>query len=671
MNKKLIVLFWLGLAVFLSGADGAGLVSGEPLACGVEAGPLAYPGISNQPVGAVYVYNSKRPDIFLYSSHFAKGLVLYKYVRDKDGVPVFGSPRVIDIPGLDAKSFSASRIFQDADGSIHGLWCGQDAIYHGQFDPKTLTFGKLNSAKLDFLPRSPNALEVCQNADGSCEMIIGLSDGQSGRAPAFEFDPKYLSYYRSPEYSMYDGAGVSRGGFPYAALYSFAISRLSDMSASGFRLISPTAKEVRVSFLTITKVNFGPGREKGLVTGSENGGLYYYRALSDHCDVDVKKSIVDKNFITIRHPAIWASPIAYPNPQTGYSDLISGAEGGTYFYRFTGKFSDKGSPVFDEAVPVLETDSDLYGGTLTVPDVVDWDGDGSLDIVSGNSQGFILFFRNDGTNRQPNFLPAVKLTAGGRVIHIQAGYGGSIQGPGEARWGYTCPTTVDWNNDGLPDIVMNDITSRYTVYMNKGTAKKPDLDHGSPLYFDGLELHGTWRCKPAIGRLGDQTALITLDDDDQLHLYYQVDIYNLSDGGKLKLSDGSDISANFLKAGGTGRLKLCLFDWDGDNNKDLIIGTPRHASVPNPDTGYPWNAKKKYKGQGSAVLFMKNIGTDKQPVFEFPMFFKYLDWPIFLGQHSCSPAIAHLGSGDKPGLLVGVETGRYMFYAYDDLRIYE
>lgn len=36
-----------------------------------------------------------------------------------------------------------------------------------------------------------------------------------------------------------------------------------------------------------------------------------------------------------------------------------------------------------------------------------------------------------------------------------------LQGPGEANWGHTCPTVVDWNRDGLADIVMSDSTATH------------------------------------------------------------------------------------------------------------------------------------------------------------------------------------------------------------------
>ena len=49
----------------------------------------------------------------------------------------------------------------------------------------------------------------------------------------------------------------------------------------------------------------------------------------------------------------------------------------------------------------------------------------------------------------PDAIPA--LLAGTYRIRIQAGENGSIQGPAEAKWGYTTQTVADWDHDGRLD----------------------------------------------------------------------------------------------------------------------------------------------------------------------------------------------------------------------------
>jgi hypothetical protein len=300
---------------------------------------------------------------------------------------------------------------------------------------------------------------------------------------------------------------------------------------------------------------------------------------------------------------------------------------------------------------------------LPVPTVCDWDGDGDKDIVAGDSEGFILFFENRGSNKDPRFLPGARLEAGGQTIHIQSGYADDIQGPGEARWGYVCPTVVDWDQDGDLDIVMSDATAKHTVYINKGTSKQPKLAAGAPIYYDGLDLFGTWRVRPAAGLMDGRMTYVALDDNDDFHMYWQQDARNVTDGNKLCLDTGEVIHANYLDAGGSGRLKLELADWDRDGVKDLIVGTPRHASVPDPKRGLPQSLGKP----GSAVLFLKNTGTEAEPKFAFPQLFAFKGKPIYLGQHACGPTVADFGDPDGPGLIVAEESGRFFYYARKDL----
>jgi hypothetical protein len=47
------------------------------------------------------------------------------------------------------------------------------------------------------------------------------------------------------------------------------------------------------------------------------------------------------------------------------------------------------------------------------PWVVDVDGDGVKDLVVGDFSGLFRFYRNEGTNKQPRYVKAVNLRAGG------------------------------------------------------------------------------------------------------------------------------------------------------------------------------------------------------------------------------------------------------------------
>jgi hypothetical protein len=120
--------------------------------------------------------------------------------------------------------------------------------------------------------------------------------------------------------------------------------------------------------------------------------------------------------------------------------------------------------------------------------------------------------------------------------------------------------------------------------MNVGSPTAPQLAPPSPLYNDGLELHGPWRVRPAVARLNGRMVrvpypgvclpsqvdvnltrvcptplsqvYVMLDDSNELHAYYRTDDLNVKDAGKLKLRTGKPIGTHFLSGGATGKLGL-------------------------------------------------------------------------------------------------------------------
>ncbi len=668
----------------LSLSHAAPLRTGDRLTIGGEArGPLSA-GLSNYPIGAAFVHGDstaaapRSPDLFVAAGRFSHeaGLFLYRWSETApDGAPVFGSRIAVKHPGED-KVPPTGAIFQTRSGVTFGFWLIKGAIVRTRFDLAKRAFERLPVPPVKFEAadtgvnpdnRTPSRFTVHENADGSLDVILSVSDGTA-------FRPASPPGHRDPAFQPFDGRGIWRGGWPYVYLRR---GRLAGPEAGTATLadvhdLSPTRREALLSHGGLAVVNLGPGHERDLVTGSHFGNFYHY---GDRPTAAVEL-VRDPDGRVVRSPIISATPISYG------SGLVVGGEGALFFLKFQ-RFDAQGLPRFSAPVDVLEERALLYAGSLPVVNSADWDGDGVSDLVIGNSEGKILFFHNRGTTVSPNFARGVPLTAGGEPIHTQQGYWG-IQGPGEARWGYISPCVVDWNGDGAPDLVSSDATARHSLYLNLGsqsavaerlsvpsgagsgsaTKQAPRLDVARPLYCDGIDLHGTWRVRPAAGMIGGRMAYVALDDDDQFHLYWRIDDQNLRDGGKLKLDDGAPIGANFLSAGGTGRSKITLADWDGDGAIDLIVGTPRHGSVPNPKTGLPQS-----KGlPGSAVLWLRNTGSNAAPRFAFPRLLHVKGRPLHLGQHECSAAVTDLGgaSGGR-NLIVGDEEGRVHFFRREDV----
>jgi hypothetical protein len=175
--------------------------------------------------------------------------------------------------------------------------------------------------------------------------------------------------------------------------------------------------------------------------------------------------------------------------------------------------------------------------------------------------------------------------------------------------------------------------------------------------------------QPAVGRLGSRLALGIPDGDDHLHLYWRIDDYNVADGGRLALAEGSLISTTYDPAGGTGRCKLDFFDYDGDGRLDLIAGTGRRGAIPNHQTGYPLPVL----GQQTlnTPLLLRNVGTSGKPVFAHPQPCAHGTHGIVQpgGSHESGVVGTRLGGGAGANLLVAIEAGRLFLLRGQHLRL--
>lgn len=164
----------------------------------------------------------------------------------------------------------------------------------------------------------------------------------------------------------------------------------------------------------------------------------------------------------------------------GRNDIVMGEEDSRVcWFRNTGK-TEKGLPVFEKPSYFRQEADELNFGVLSTPFVYDLDGDGDEDIVCGNSHGQIAFIENlsgKGVERPKWAPPKYLAEPDGKPIWIQAGKNGSLQGPCESKWGYTTVSVADWDGDELPDVMANSIWGLVKWWKNIGTRARPKFDY--------------------------------------------------------------------------------------------------------------------------------------------------------------------------------------------------
>jgi hypothetical protein len=593
-------------------------------------GPLALVNLNHHVLGHARLFGGEQPDLFVAGYGGPQAVHLFRWVAtDSSGAPVFAKPVVVECPFKDKGS-----VFQTKDGKVLGLWIAKGELVTTEFDKQRMAFTVVARKKLHSAVKSASSLGVLQTEKGY-DIAFEMSNGVTS--------PEEHPW--TEEWRPFNSSGITSTPLRYRYLMGWP-------SEGKVEQITKTQSEVYFSMHGITAIDLGKGHERDLITGSRQGNLvHYHNQAASGFKLDTKRLVAGPDGNAIRHPSINPSVCAYPG------GLIACGEGSLYFYRFTQEWTAAGAPVFTAPVHVLQEDADLYAGTLPSPTTVDWNGDGALDILAGNSEGFILYFENTGTTEAPKFLPATRLQAAGRDIQVQAGYSGSLQGLQEARWGYLSPNAIDWNQDGTLDIITGDITGNYLIYLNRGTPQKAELEAAHPLYCDGIDLHGMWRCRPALAKIGERIALVIVDGDDHFHLYWRIDDYNVEDGGKLTLDNGKPIGTSGGVGGMSGRCKLDFFDWNQDDKIDCVIGTGRVVSIPDRETGLPMpTIGKKTLG---TPLVMLNTGTNAKMKFAHPQAFYDLTGKVVQpgGAHETGAVGTMLG-GNGPNLLICNEAGR-------------
>jgi hypothetical protein len=408
-------------------------------------------------------------------------------------------------------------------------------------------------------------------------------------------------------------------------------------------------------------VNFDDDDDLDLLCGEFLDGFTYFENVGTSSEprYSAGRRVKDERGQEVKMDLEMIVPVAFDWDRDGDADLIVGDEDGRVaLVENKGKCSAGQTPVFAQPVYFRQQADTLKSGALATPFGVDWDGDGDTDLVSGNTAGYIEHFENlsgPGAS-QPKWAAPCRLEASGKTFRIMAGPNGSIQGPAEAKWGYTTLNVADWDADGLPDILLNSILGEVVWLRNSGTRTAPRLSSPQPVEVDwdgaqpalawgwrkpqGRGLLTQWRTTPVVFDFNNDGLpdLAMLDHEGYLAFFERA-----KRDGKLVLKaprrafmdeKGQPLRLNAKTAGASGRRKLCVTDWDGDGRFDFLLNSTNADFLQ--QTGVSGDGTWVFKDSGS--LARKNIEG-----------------------HDVSPAVVDFDADGVPDFLGGAEDGRFYF----------
>jgi hypothetical protein len=198
-------------------------------------------------------------------------------------------------------------------------------------------------------------------------------------------------------------------------------------------------------------VDWNSDGKKDILTGENNGNIRIY--LNTNTDADPVFSgytllqVGGVNFdcgsYSWIHVADWNSD--------GLLDVLCGESNGTIFLMINEGVL--GAPLFNSSSKLKDGASTLDVGSRSSPTVVDLNLDGKKDLLSGESGGTIRYYENIGTDEDPLFNGYAKLSVDGKVIDV--GYDPH-------------PDVVDWDDDGILDVITGEFYGSIMVYRAVG-----------------------------------------------------------------------------------------------------------------------------------------------------------------------------------------------------------
>ena len=338
-----------------------------------------------------------------------------------------------------------------------------------------------------------------------------------------------------------------------------------------------------------------------------------------------------------------------------------------------------GRPRFENRGRALSVSSVMSFSDQAWPCSCDWNGDGVNDLVIGGGYGWPRVVINRGSNERPAWKEPELIFSEGQPVRVLRDE--ILHSSHWHNMGYPYPVFVDWDGDGLPDLMLPNETNRIVWYRNIGTLEEPKFGPRRFLEVDGFPDSEGLRAEsgeaasdetlpdspypcdvrsPFFWRTGAAFAdwngdgmmdFIAHDHTRKATLFLQ---YRDGDGRRrlrhghyVRLVDGREIDDSIVGRAKHWTESFRAVDWDGDGLIDLVYNLA---------------------GTGKIYL-LRNVGSSDTPVFDLPRAFRCYGEEIAFTVHGPNAWPGDFNGDGKPDLLGCVEWSVYPFYCHAALEM--
>jgi len=261
----------------------------------------------------------------------------------------------------------------------------------------------------------------------------------------------------------------------------------------------------------------------------------------------IRFQVEEIRYVTLSHPFVVDYDL------DGRKDLVFGTnEGKIALFINTGKESN---PTFLRYHFLKAEDKEIDVGSYAAPFIVDFNNDGTQDLLVGNAEGSLLLYFNLETNTEPLLSsPTVLRDAEELALAVDS---------------HCKPYVVDWNEDHKKDIILGSGNGTLLVYLNLGSDSNPVFSSPYLIKLGEADLDvGSFAAPFVADWNGDgKKDLLVGNGEGYIHLYL-----NLADKEPQFLK-AEKVCINGQELMVEGSAIPFLIDWDHNGTKELLIGS--------------------------------------------------------------------------------------------------